>query len=92
MPVLEDYGTQFSIANLEIINKLESIRHFVSDCNRIAHTNNYDYGNLKKYFNELRDKFSDEGRKNYCDQFIKNTQNVINELGTTGVVDGQRTK
>jgi hypothetical protein len=80
MPVLEDYGTQFSIANLEIINKLESVRHFVSDCNRITATNNQDYGNIKKYFNELKDKFRDEDREFFCNKFVENSQNVINEL------------
>lgn len=79
-PVLEDYGTQFSIANLEIINKLESMRHFVGDCNRITATNNHDYGNIKKYFNELRSKLTDQDREFYCKKFIENSQNVINEL------------
>jgi hypothetical protein len=80
MPVLEDYRTQFSIANLEIINKLESVRHFVSNCNRITVTNNHDYGNIKKYFNELKDKLSDTDREFYCDKFVENSQNVINKL------------
>jgi len=80
LPLLDDYETKFSIINLEIINKSEALSYFINHCNRVIATNNVDYISLKKYFNELKDKLSDDQRKFYCEKFIENTQKAIGEL------------